>query len=318
MIDWIADPHVWASVLTLSLLEIVLGIDNLIFLSIVVGRLPPEQQSRARQIGLGLALGLRLALLAGISWLMRLTAPFLEVAGLSLSWRDLILIAGGLFLLFKGTQEIHKRIEGDGEHGAADGAKRATFVATILQVGLLDIVFSLDSVITAIGMANELSVMVVAVVIAMGVMLLAAAPVSAFVNRHPTVKMLALSFLLLIGMVLVADGFGVHVPKGYIYAAVGFSALVELFNQLAGRRQLRLQRHELVMRVPVKEHFYRAHELHLDPRVLQPLAIFRSDGDGALDRLSVQVQWRLFSSVLVELDVYCWSVVGLGEDDVDV
>ncbi len=235
--DWLADPQVWASLLTLTLLEVVLGIDNLVFLSLLAARLPPAQQARARQIGLMIALGTRLVLLAAISWIIRLTAPVFAIAGQDFSWRDLILIGGGLFLLYKGTQEIHARIEGEGEHKAAGPAQHAGFGATILQIGLLDIVFSLDSVITAVGMANQLPIMITAVVIAMGVMLVASGPVSAFVNRHPTVKMLALSFLLLIGMVLIADGFGAHVPNGYIYAAIGFSLLVELLNQLAGRRQ---------------------------------------------------------------------------------
>jgi len=198
-------------------------------------QLAPARQARARQIGLMIALGTRLVLLAAISWIIRLTAPVFAIAGQDFSWRDLILIGGGLFLLYKGTQEIHARIEG--EHDAAGPARHASFGATILQIGLLDIVFSLDSVITAVGMANQLPIMIAAVVIAMGVMLVASGPVSAFVNRHPTVKMLALSFLLLIGMVLIADGFGAHVPKGYIYAAIGFSLMVELLNQLAGRRR---------------------------------------------------------------------------------
>ena len=236
-IDWLTEPQIWVSLFTLTLLEIVLGIDNLIFLSLLAARLPPARQARARQVGLVLALGMRLALLAAISWITRLTAPLFAVAGHDFSWRDLILIGGGLFLLYKGTQEIHARIEGEGEHEMADPAKHAGFGATILQIGLLDIVFSLDSVITAVGMANYLPVMVVAVVISMGVMLLASGPVSGFVNRHPTVKMLALSFLLLIGMTLIADGWGAHVPKGYIYAAIGFSVLVEALNQLAGRRR---------------------------------------------------------------------------------
>ena len=236
--EWLASPQVWASLLTLSALEIVLGIDNLIFLSILAARLPPAQQARARQVGLGLALAMRLGLLATISWIMGLIAPLFALAGHDFSWRDLILIGGGLFLVYKGTQEIHARIEGQ-EHAAAQASIHATFAGTIVQIGLLDLVFSLDSVITAVGMADELPIMVAAVVIAMVVMMLAAGPLSDFVNRRPTVKMLALSFLLLIGMVLIADGFGVHVPKGYIYAAIGFSIAVELLNQLADRRRKR-------------------------------------------------------------------------------
>ncbi len=233
---WLADPQAWVSLLTLTLLEVVLGIDNLIFVSILAGRLPPARQARARQVGLALALVTRLALLAAISGITRLTAPVFAVAGHDVSWRDLVLIGGGLFLVYKGTEEIHARIEGEGEHEAAPSA-HASFLGTVVQIGLLDIVFSLDSVITAVGMANHLPVMAAAVVIAMGVMLLASGPVSGFVNRHPTVKMLALSFLLLIGMTLIADGSGAHVPKGYIYAAIGFSVLVEALNQLAGRRR---------------------------------------------------------------------------------
>jgi predicted tellurium resistance membrane protein TerC len=235
---WLADPQIWASLLSLTALEIVLGIDNLIFLSILAGRLPPARQAAARRIGLALALAMRLALLFALTWIMGLVAPVLAVAGHDFSWRDFILIGGGFFLVYKGTQEIHARIEGEDDH-AGTAAAHAGFAATIAQIGLLDIVFSLDSVITAVGMASQLPVMIAAVVISIGVMLVAAEPVSGFVNRHPTVKMLALSFLLLVGMTLIADGFGSHVPKGYIYAAMGFSMLVELLNQLAGRRRRR-------------------------------------------------------------------------------
>ena len=234
----LSDPQTWASLLTLTALEVVLGIDNLIFLSILAGRLPPERQPLARRAGLVLALGLRLGLLAAIAWIMRLTQPLFAVAGWAFSWRDLILIGGGLFLVYKGTGEIHERIEGGGEREGAPGA-RASLVGTVAQIAVLDIVFSLDSVITAVGMASQLPVMMAAVVIAVGVMMLAATPVSGFVNRHPTVKMLALSFLLLIGMTLIADGFGAHVPRGYIYAAIGFSMLGELLNQLADRNRRR-------------------------------------------------------------------------------
>jgi predicted tellurium resistance membrane protein TerC len=237
---WLSDPQVWVSLLTLTAMEIVLGIDNLVFVSILVARLAPERQPIARQVGLGLALGLRLALLAAIAWIMRLTEPVFVFAGWSFSWRDLILIGGGLFLVYKGTGEIHERIEGGGDHDRPHAAG-ASLIGTIAQIALLDIVFSLDSVITAFGMASHLPVMIAAVVIAVGVMMLASASVSGFVNRHPTVKMLALSFLLLIGMTLIADGFGAHVPRGYIYAAIGFSILVEFLNQLAGSRRRRLR-----------------------------------------------------------------------------
>lgn len=234
--DWLTDPQIWAGLLTLTALEIVLGIDNLVFIAILVARVRREHQDLARKLGLGLALGTRLALLAGISWIAQLTAPVFSIAGHGFSWRDLILIGGGLFLVFKGTIEIHHRVEGE-PHKTGDTAPRAGLLGIVLQIAVLDIVFSLDSVITAVGMVSQLSVMIAAVVIAMGVMLLASGPTTAFVERYPTVKMLVLSFLLLIGMTLMADGFGVHVPRGYIYAAIGFSAVVELLNQLAGRRR---------------------------------------------------------------------------------
>ena len=236
--DWLADPQFWVSLLTLTVLEIVLGIDNLIFISILAGRLPSGLRAKARQAGLMAALGMRLMLLVAISWIMLLTAPLFTVAGHDFSWRDLILVLGGLFLVYKGTQEIHARIEGDGEH-ANGPARPSGFAGTIVQIALLDVVFSIDSVITAVGMASDLMVMIAAVVIAIAAMLLASGPISSFVNSHPTVKMLALSFLLLIGMVLIADGFGAHVSKGYIYAAIAFSAMVELLNQVAARRRKR-------------------------------------------------------------------------------
>jgi predicted tellurium resistance membrane protein TerC len=219
-------------------MEIVLGIDNLVFLSILANRLPETQRAKARAIGLSLALVLRLGLLLSIAWIMRLTEPIFGGALAWLSWRDVILFAGGLFLLYKGTTEIHETIEGD-EHEAETGRPPARFWTTIVQIGLLDIVFSLDSVITAVGMANQVPVMVAAIVIAMGVMLAGASAVSSFIHRHPTVRMLALSFLLLIGMTLVADGFGVHVPKGYIYAAMAFSAAVEALNYARRRKTAR-------------------------------------------------------------------------------
>ena len=237
MMTLLTDLQTWASLLTLTMLEVVLGIDNLIFLSILAGRLPPGQQARARQVGLVLALVMRLALLAAITWIMGLTAGLFTAAGHSFSWRDLILIGGGLFLVYKGTQEIHTRIEGEAAHDSDAAPQYVSFGATIVQIALLDIVFSLDSVITAVGMASKLPIMIAAVVISIAIMMLAATPVSAFVNRSPTVKMLALSFLLMMGMMLVADGFGAHVPKGYIYTAIGFSALVELLNQIAVRRR---------------------------------------------------------------------------------
>ena len=237
--DWLSDPQVWASLLTLTTLEIVLGIDNLIFIAILASRLPPAQQEMARRLGLLAALLTRLILLASIAWLIGLAEPLFTIAGHAFSWRDLILIAGGLFLVAKGTGEIHQRIEG-GEHIHDTKRQRPPRLAgTIAQIMLLDIVFSLDSVIMAVGMADHLFVMMVAVVIAVGVMFLAAGAISGFVEQHPTVKMLALSFLLLIGTTLIADGFGAHVPKGYIYAAVAFSMVVELLNQISARRTAR-------------------------------------------------------------------------------
>jgi predicted tellurium resistance membrane protein TerC len=237
--DWLSDPQIWASLLTLTALEIVLGIDNLVFLTILAGRLPAERQNRARQLGLALALITRLALLGSIAWIVGLTQPVFELLGRGVSWRDMILIGGGFFLLYKGTREIHQRLEGDVAHGEA-GRAAASFGGVLVQIALLDIVFSLDSVITAVGMANEFWVMATAVIIAVLIMLAASGPVSDFVNRHPTVKMLALSFLLLIGMTLVADGAGFHVPKGYIYAAISFSVAVEALNQFAARRRRRV------------------------------------------------------------------------------
>jgi predicted tellurium resistance membrane protein TerC len=241
-VDWLSDPQIWASLLTLTALEIVLGIDNLVFIAILAGRLPAERQDRARRVGMALALITRLALLASIVWIIGLTWPLFELLGHAVSWRDIILIAGGFFLLYKGTREIHGRLEGDAPHEPASRA-RASFGGVVAQIMVLDIVFSLDSVITAVGMASERWVMAAAIIIAVVIMLGASGPLAAFVDRHPTVKMLALSFLLLIGMALVADGAGFHVPKGYIYAAISFSVVVELLNQLAARRR-RIRRGE--------------------------------------------------------------------------
>lgn len=236
--EWLSDPQIWISLLTLSALEIVLGIDNLVFLAILADRLPEAQRPLARRLGLGFALITRLMLLASLSWIVSLVEPVFTVLGQAISWRDIILIGGGVFLLAKATHEIHGSLEGEEEAEAGvAGAATAGFTATIIQIGILDIVFSLDSVITAVGMANQLGVMVAAVVVAMIVMLVAAGPLSAFVSKHPTVKMLALSFLLLVGMALVADGLGFHIPKGYLYFAMGFSVLVEALNLIARRRR---------------------------------------------------------------------------------
>jgi predicted tellurium resistance membrane protein TerC len=233
--DWLTDPQVWASLVTLTALEIVLGIDNLVFIAIVAGRLPPERQNTARQVGLSLALITRLALLASITWIIGLTQPVFEIFSQPVSWRDIVLIVGGLFLLYKGTKEIHQRLEGEAHEKTRSA--RTSFTGVIVQIMVLDIVFSLDSVITAVGMANTLWVMATAIIIAVVIMLVASRPLAEFVERHPTVKMLALSFLLLIGMTLIADGAGFHVPKGYIYAAIGFSVLVEGLNQWSARRR---------------------------------------------------------------------------------
>src|SRR6185312_15810038 len=227
--------EIWASLVTLTALEIVLGIDNLVFIANLAARLPPERQAAARRVGLALALITRLALLASIVWITRLTEPLFHLVGRAISWRDLILLAGGFFLLFKGTREIHNTIEHDGARAEA-GRASTRFTSVVIQIMVLDIVFSLDSVITAVGMANQFWVMAAAVVIAVALMLAASGPLSTFIERHPTVKMLAFSFLLLIGMTLVADGVGFHVPRGYVYAVIAFSIGVEALNQLAARR----------------------------------------------------------------------------------
>jgi predicted tellurium resistance membrane protein TerC len=228
MMDWIADPQIWIALATLTFLEIVLGVDNIIFISILSGKLPPEQQPRARRIGLLGAMVTRVLLLFSLSYIIRLTVPWFTVVGTEISGRDLILILGGLFLIAKSTFEIHDKLEGEEGHGSKRVA--ASFASVIIQIMLLDIVFSLDSVITAVGMVDELWVMVTAVIVAVAIMMWSAEPISAFVHRHPTVKMLALSFLLLIGFSLLAEGFDHHIPKGYIYFAMGFSVFVEAIN----------------------------------------------------------------------------------------
>jgi len=226
--DWMTQPESWIALLTLTVLEIVLGIDNVIFISILVGKLPKRQQPKARRLGLGLAMFIRIGLLASLAWMVKLTSPLFTVLGKGISGRDLILLAGGLFLLFKSTREIHDRLEG--EEGGASARVAASMASVIVQILLLDIIFSLDSVITAVGMANHLAIMITAVVAAVGVMMFAAGPIGDFVAEHPTIKMLALAFLLLIGMSLIAEGLGFHIPKGYIYFAMGFSVLVEMLN----------------------------------------------------------------------------------------
>ena len=228
MIDWLLNPQTWIGLATLTALEVVLGVDNVIFVSILAGKLPVAQRARARRVGLFLAMFMRIGLLCSLAWMIGMTRPLFTVVGYGFAGRDLILIVGGLFLMAKSTFEIHDKLEGEEGHESARVA--ASFGAVIIQVMLLDIVFSLDSVITAVGMANDLGVMVTAVVLAVGVMMLSADGVSGFVERHPTVKILALSFLLLIGVSLVADGFQQHIPKGYIYFAMAFSVFVEMVN----------------------------------------------------------------------------------------
>ena len=225
---WITTPEAWIGLLTLTVLEIVLGIDNIIFISILAGKLPEHQQARARRLGLAGAMVTRILLLASLAWIIRLTAPLFTVFGHPFSGRDLILLAGGLFLIYKSTHEIHEKLEG--ESGQTGTRVPASFANVVGQIVLLDIVFSLDSVITAVGMARHLGVMITAVVIAVGIMMFSADAISSFVHRHPTIKMLALSFLLLIGVTLIADGLGQHIAKGYIYFAMGFSVFVEVLN----------------------------------------------------------------------------------------
>lgn len=229
MFEWLSDPSAWIALATLSLLEIVLGIDNIIFISILVGKLPPEQRQKGRILGLGGAMITRILLLLSLAWVMRLTAPLFEIMGEAISGRDLILIIGGLFLIGKSTHEIHSSIEG-GEEAHGPDKKAVGFLATLVQIAILDIVFSLDSVITAVGMADHVPVMVLAIIIAVGVMMFAAKPIGDFVDTHPTLKILALAFLIMVGMALVAEGFDLHISKGYIYTAMAFSLIVEMLN----------------------------------------------------------------------------------------
>ncbi|MCG8709936.1 TerC family protein [Brenneria sp. 4F2] len=254
--EFLLDPSIWAGLLTLVVLEIVLGIDNLVFIAILADKLPPKQRDKARIIGLSLALLMRLGLLSLISWMVTLTRPLFHVGDFSFAGRDLILLAGGMFLLFKATMELHERLENK-SHDENGSRVHASFWVVVAQIVVLDAVFSLDAVITAVGMVNHLGVMMTAVIIAMGVMLLASKPLTNFVNAHPTVVVLCLSFLLMIGLSLVAEGFGFHIPKGYLYAAIGFSILIELFNQIArhnfmkhqSRRPLRDRTAEAILRL---------------------------------------------------------------------
>jgi predicted tellurium resistance membrane protein TerC len=239
LVTLFSDPHAWVALITLIVMEVVLGIDNLIFISILTNKLPEHQQASARRVGIGLALIMRLGLLGTIAFIVQLTEPLFTAFGHGFSWRDLILIGGGLFLVWKATKEIHHNVDPDHGPDMFDrGAVQMTFGAAIFQILLLDLVFSLDSIITAVGMTDDVPIMVIAVIVAVTVMLVAANPLARFIGNNPTIVMLALGFLLMIGAALIADGFGVHVPKGYIYAAMGFSALVEALNML-GRRARR-------------------------------------------------------------------------------
>jgi predicted tellurium resistance membrane protein TerC len=241
MIELLLDPHAWLALATLTVLEIVLGIDNLVFISVLTSRCAPKDARRARQIGLSLAFVFRIVMLFGLTWLIGLTAPVFSLFGIGISWRDIILIGGGAFLIAKATHEIHREIEGHNKQAPGETPARASFSLIITQLVLIDLVFSLDSIITAIGMAEHIEVMVAAVVIAMIVMYLAANPVGNFIAEHPTTKMLALAFLLLIGVALIADGFDFHIPRGYIYFSMAFAGAVEAFNVLAYRKKKRLR-----------------------------------------------------------------------------
>jgi predicted tellurium resistance membrane protein TerC len=243
--EWLANPEIWIALLTLTVLEVVLGIDNVIFISILAGKLPREQQARARRIGLGLAMIMRIGLLLSLAWIIRLTEPLFTIMEHGISGRDLILLLGGLFLIGKSTYEIHDKLEGTAHDTKV--AAHPSFRSVVIQIVVIDAVFSLDSVITAVGMVQQIPVMIAAVIIAVILMMLFAGPVSEFVERHPTVKMLALSFLLLIGVALIADGLGVHIPRGYIYFAMGFSVIVELLNlRLRGKSTTPVKLHQAI------------------------------------------------------------------------
>src|SRR5688572_27371001 len=243
--EWLTSPEAWIALTTLTLLEIVLGVDNIIFISILVGRLPEAQRQRARLLGLGFAMGTRILLLLLLTWIMRLQQTLFSVLQVDISGRDLILIGGGLFLLAKATLEIHHSLEG--AEGEGHAVQHAGFVSTIVQIGLIDIVFSLDSVITAVGLADHVAVMIIAIVLAVAVMMFAAGGIGRFVDEHPTIKMLALSFLVLIGVALIAEGVDVHIPKGYIYFAMAFSVIVEMLNIRirGGRKPVQLKKKEV-------------------------------------------------------------------------
>ena len=238
MLELLTDPNAWAALVTLTALEIVLGIDNMVFISVLVSRCSPRDAKRARQIGLSLALVFRVILLLGLTWLMRLTYPVFSLVGQNFSWRDLILIAGGLFLIAKATHEIHAEVEAD-DHDDPAARIHSAFSMVVTQIVVVDLVFSIDSIVTAIGMAQDIEIMIAAVVIAMIVMYASSGPVAHFIAMHPTTKMLALAFLVMIGLALVADGFAFHIPRGYIYSSMAFAGMVEVFNVLARRNRVR-------------------------------------------------------------------------------
>jgi predicted tellurium resistance membrane protein TerC len=248
--EWMSDPQAWLALVTLTILEIVLGIDNIIFITILVGRLPEAQRNRARVLGLGLAMGTRILLLLSLAWVMTLERPLFGLLNRDFTGRDLILLGGGLFLLWKAVREIHNSLEGEEDHGEG-GVAVASFGGVLVQIAIIDIIFSLDSVITAVGMADDIEVMVIAVILAVGVMMFAAKAIGEFVDRHPTVKMLALSFLILVGFALVAEGFHFHVPKGYVYFAMAFSVAVEMLN-LRVRARARARREARAADQPVR------------------------------------------------------------------
>jgi predicted tellurium resistance membrane protein TerC len=247
MLELLYDPNAWAALVTLTALEIILGIDNIVFISVLVSRCSPEDAKRARQIGLALALVFRVILLLGLTWLMKLSYPVISTFGRAFSWHDIILIVGGLFLIGKATHEIHAEVEAD-EPEEAGGGIYAAFSMIVLQIVVVDLVFSVDSIVTAIGLAQDIEIMVIAVVLAMIVMYAASGPVAHFVANHPTTKMLALAFLVMIGVALVADGFDFHIPRGYIYSSMAFAGAVELFNVLAGRKRARARTKRQAMR----------------------------------------------------------------------
>lgn len=306
--EWLADPSIWMGLATLVVLEIVLGIDNLVFIAILADKLPPHQRDRARLIGLSLALLMRLVLLAALSWIMKLTEPLISVLGHSFSGRDLILLGGGLFLLFKGTMELHERLEGR-EHNSGGNRVYASFATVVAQIVVLDAVFSLDSVITAVGMVDHLGVMYAAVIIAMAVMMLASKPLTRFVNRHPTVVVLCLGFLLMIGFSLVAEGLGFKIPKGYLYAAIAFSILVEGFNQW-----VRFNRERNEQRQPFRQRtadavlrMLGANRQHADDHA-------DSDGDGTPEERLEPAEQDMIRSVLGLADRPVASVMTVRTD----